>query len=372
MKIVAERILIIILGLAALLSTYQGFNNAITFSQDFQWSPTKIFLEERNPYEVWLNGNLDEEIILSQAPNYLHQLYIILAPFGALEFEIAKLSWAAVNFLIAITITFSISNRLDLGIKNTLILLFIFICSTPLRNGLGNGQHAIFVLAFLSAPFLMRPTSIKLGLVCQGIGFSKYSFAPPFLIFNILQQGLRRSLLCLVFPLIGFIIFAIWTKTLPHTLILQPLLVAGSAVGSGSADIMSITEKYFGLGTATSGFCALMLSLALCLLVPKARSEKTRLPLICLISLATFKHLGYDFVFLLPVAAVILSMKLSLHTIFAALVVGWFWFGLKIMSTAAALLDISLSNFQPILILLNFCLLILCFFALLLSSSSSI
>lgn len=77
MKIVAERILIIILGLAALLSTYQGFNNAITFSQDFQWSPTKIFLEGRNPYEVWLNGNLDEEIIFSQAPNYLHQLSLL-------------------------------------------------------------------------------------------------------------------------------------------------------------------------------------------------------------------------------------------------------------------------------------------------------
>ena len=64
--------LLLLLALVATISTLQGFNNALQGSQDFQWSPSVLFWEGVNPYTYYLNGNENNRIILSQAPNYAH------------------------------------------------------------------------------------------------------------------------------------------------------------------------------------------------------------------------------------------------------------------------------------------------------------
>src|SRR6478735_5359932 len=80
-----RRISFVILLVAALVSVGQGLRNAQKDSQDFQWSPSVLFLEGENPYEHYLSGNADQRIILSQEPNYAHGLYIVLAPFAKLD-----------------------------------------------------------------------------------------------------------------------------------------------------------------------------------------------------------------------------------------------------------------------------------------------
>ena len=54
----------------------QGFLDALVGSQDFQWSPTVLLTQGKNPYAWYLSGNADGRIILSQQPNYLHLLYL--------------------------------------------------------------------------------------------------------------------------------------------------------------------------------------------------------------------------------------------------------------------------------------------------------
>src|SRR5262245_53878315 len=88
-----KRFTLIILGAVAFISVGQGVLNGVKNSQDFEWSPTVLFIEGENPYQHYLNGNQDQRIILSQVPNYAHALYIILVPIAALGWEKAKIVW---------------------------------------------------------------------------------------------------------------------------------------------------------------------------------------------------------------------------------------------------------------------------------------
>jgi hypothetical protein len=57
-----------------------------------QWSGASLLLREINPYEEWLSGNANHEIILFQVPNYLHMLYFMLLPLGSLDFSASKVA----------------------------------------------------------------------------------------------------------------------------------------------------------------------------------------------------------------------------------------------------------------------------------------
>jgi len=76
-----EKITIFILLILSILSVFslvKGIENALSEngSQDFQCSPTILFLEKINPYEYFLSGNIDKKIILWQFPVYSHLTYI--------------------------------------------------------------------------------------------------------------------------------------------------------------------------------------------------------------------------------------------------------------------------------------------------------
>ena len=95
---------IILFFLISLLSIYAGFKNALIYSNDLMWSPTKLFWQNINPYIYYLEGNLDNKIILSQNPNYHHLTYIILYPLSLISFESAKIFWAIINLLLSFII----------------------------------------------------------------------------------------------------------------------------------------------------------------------------------------------------------------------------------------------------------------------------
>ena len=58
----------------------------------------RLFIHGHDPYNVWLQGNHGDQIILAQSPNYGHLLYIIMAPLGALPWHAARALWAALMF----------------------------------------------------------------------------------------------------------------------------------------------------------------------------------------------------------------------------------------------------------------------------------
>lgn len=297
--------LLALLGCAALISLAQGFLNAQIHSQDFQWSPSVLFWSGENPYLHYLQGNAEGTLILSQMPNYLHQLYIVLGPLAAKDFETAKVLWAICNILFAFFSVILIRKIYSLTIYQTLFLTSVFFMSTPLRNAIGNGQQSLIILcAFLCSWYFRNPYR---GLFLS-VGFTKYSFAPFFFLHALFRHDYRSLVISLIMLLISAIVFGTWVNELHFGLLFQPLIVAFDGVQPGIADMMSVIRRDFGIHVAIAAISSVSAALLISWYVRKSANGWT-LAILCLSSLAFIQHLIYDYVFLLPVFGFLLSKK---------------------------------------------------------------
>src|ERR1700722_8764660 len=132
----------------AAVSLYAGVRNSLSRSQDFQWSGTHLAPQHIDPYSQFLSHDPEHRILLSQVPNYLHELYILLLPLGSLGFSHAKPVWAVLNCLFAVLITQLLRQLYNLPRAETILLLLLLFCSTPFRIALGNGQQTLLELLF--------------------------------------------------------------------------------------------------------------------------------------------------------------------------------------------------------------------------------
>src|SRR5262245_35046722 len=169
---VAQAALLAALALLAVVSCVRGFQNALSYSQDFAWSPGRILLEGDNPYEEYLSGDAEGRLLLSQSPNYAHGLYVLMLPLPALSFGVPKVVWALFNIAAGVLAPILLGRAFRLTAFQTAIVMAVFLMSTPFRNALGNGQQALLVLLALIAPFAL---DFRGRSVVQGVGYLKYS-----------------------------------------------------------------------------------------------------------------------------------------------------------------------------------------------------
>lgn len=76
-------------------------------SQDFQWSGGRVLLQHIDPWMEYLRGDPAHRFILSQVPNYLPVLYVLLVPVGLLSLSYAKGLWVFCNLTFAVTSSFT-------------------------------------------------------------------------------------------------------------------------------------------------------------------------------------------------------------------------------------------------------------------------
>jgi len=331
MSLTTRRIALVLLLVLAAVSVGRGVTNALKGSQDFQWSGTRILLEGDNPYAVKLAGDPQGRILLSQAPNYGHALYLVLTPFGAMDFHTAKVWWALTNVCLGAGLLWMMRRIFALDWTELLVVGALFACSTPFRNGIGNGQHALFSLVFVTLPFAWAH---RLPIVLQGLGYSKYSFAPPFFFFTLFRHGWRTAALTLLLPIAAIGVFALVVRENPLVLAVQPLLVSAFATDPGFSDLMTLLQKVLPASTAST-LVAYGLPMILAAIVSARLAARDAplvwLPALALTALALFKHLTYDFSFLLPVLCLaIRSRDVALKTL-VFLTVAYFWFALKVL-----------------------------------------
>ncbi|WP_164704319.1 glycosyltransferase family 87 protein [Blastococcus litoris] len=277
-------------------------------SKDFQWSPTRLFLDGVDPYQARLDGS--DDIILTQSPNYLHLLYEVLSPVGLLPFTTARAVWLVLSVALAIALGVFYARTAHLGRAGTVILVGALLASTPVRLGLSVGQHGVFLLACATVAFAFaaRPwAGIPLA-----VALTKYSFAPLGLV--LLVAGRIRTIVVAGAVLAGgALLFAVVTSTGLVDAVLGPFRVAGNAVGSGAADLMTVlglTPWFDGNEPVVS---ALAVVGAVALAVIARRQIRSgdwvfQLGIASVVSLICFKHLAHDLVFLLPVVVLALRM----------------------------------------------------------------
>ncbi|GLS78492.1 hypothetical protein GCM10007904_38290 [Oharaeibacter diazotrophicus] len=326
----------VLLAVAAVVSTVRGLQVGLAMGTDLQWSPARVFLSGRDPYALWLGGDPSDEIILKQVPNYLHVLYVAMAPLAAMDFVSARAVWAFGNLVLGVGLVLVLARRFGLDGARTALLLGLFMAGTPFRIGLELGQTALVAMAFLILPFLGPPFPGRRGaFALQGMGYAKYSFAPPFLLYGLLRHG-PVALAGLIVPAAGFAVFCWWTGTSPFVAALEPLTVAGRNLGVTTADFMAVAQRLFGRHTVVSGTLALALCAVLVHAAARHPDEELHLPLVALISLACFKHHVYDYAILLPVLAYALRPGEVAGRLPILLVTAWFWLGRQAVEMSTA------------------------------------
>ncbi|MCE1274761.1 MAG: hypothetical protein LWW75_09630 [Chlorobiales bacterium] len=332
-------VLAIMLGYESIMTAFHAFWKYAVLhgsaSIDMQYSGSRIFFHGRNPYEVYLSGNPDNEIILYQTPNYAHTLYLLMAPLGMLDFSLARHLWSILNYLFAIGSIVTLSLSLRLHPISSIVLAVLALSQPAFGILLDNGQHGMLILAAVVAASAIMARHgegpQRTGSMIFGLSYLKYSFAPSFAAAVIRHRGVIAFLWSLVPVIIGVVVFIIMFGP-GMEVIFGPLLCAADSVNQVSvkmSDLMTIIHATApGFYDQFKAYVA-----AICLLlsffVPLLSGSKNpwEIAAFCAVSSLSFvKHLPYDHVLLWLPLAYFLSMagKTKLSWIGLGLL-SWYW-----------------------------------------------
>lgn len=300
-----KRVILGLLILGACISLLQALNNAILRhegSQDNQWGPSRALLEHRNPYAAYLHSPGASPFILSQNPNYPASGLIFLWPFAFLSWPAAKILWAFSNLLFTVVILLCLYRLLPPRTSTVakVLLATLFVMGTPWRNGVGNGQHALFTLAFILLAVVLFPRSVLAAGSLLAVSWFKYTIAFPLtLFFARSKRGWATILTAAGIHAILTLFAAIWTGSSPVDLLLGPIQVSQIATGRGySMDVFAITSTLRMPSKLIPGLAALAI---LGVTYLAARHDHDDLSCLCTLSIASMTlcfHGGYDFVVL--------------------------------------------------------------------------
>ena len=353
----------------ACISIAAGAHNAWTSSIDFRWVPTHLLVHHIDPWKDYLAGDPLHAYFLVQTPVYLPLLYVILAPLGLLSFPAAKVCWCVCNVLFGLAAVSLVVRYYALTRAQIFLVFLLFLCGTPFRNSVGNGQHDLLVLVCIAAAFCLDSKAAPLFV---GVSYVKYSFGPPFFLYLWFRKSFLSALISLVPVLVGILIVSAWLHANPVQITFDPLT---SLKRTGPAyDSLLPTYDLTGqirylelwLHAGQRGFDALqeitpfVVSLPLTWWIARRAagfSEEGCVALITLSSVIVFLHMEYDYVmFLFPLCLAIRHIALRSAQIVLTIILV-FWFGLKILHTV-------LPNSFPYLIVPGFFLLVTMFIAL--------
>ena len=327
---------LILLSLLACISILHGFKIANSYgSVDFQYSPTVLFLEKINPYETFISGKIDGNIMLAQYPIYSHVTYVVLAPLGLLEWEVARLIWSLLIIITGLYCVILVSNFCKLKVIETIFICLIFSCSTSFRNLISNGNVTTFILLSFFAVMISRENFKNFLL---GISYFKFNFAPILSLFILLKSGVKGLLISSLFCLVGWLIFSLYLNQNPIETLFHPIQSAlkGFDQTLARGDLFTILGflKYFEISFNLDIFriiIVLVVSFFLAKDISKINNKMLILNLLLIGNLLTFGHLIYDYIVLLPSFVYSYSNRKSIHAKISLIIILYFWFGIRLI-----------------------------------------
>jgi hypothetical protein len=253
---------------------------------------------------------------------------------GRLDFGKAKVAWAIAN-LCFVAASFLLLRR-RVSDQTLLILLLFFLCSTPVRNSIGNGQQSLLCLfLYILAVYFAHMGGDRVAALIAGLGAFKFSFGVP-LAFSFDSNRFGNMVLYAAPTIFGIVL---WSLVFERGLIESAFLpLSASQAAIGSADLLSLLRRT-GLPQTVA------IGVPMVLLIAIAGIQKSIYPikdalrsfsLYGLLSLLLFYHSSYDHVFLLGsalVACCSYSLGVKLTTF---LIISYFWYGAKAISLATS------------------------------------
>jgi hypothetical protein len=340
-----QRLLFTALVLAAAVSLSIGCRGALRSSKDLQWGGANLLLHHIDPYAEALAGS-PHHLANFSPPNYLPEFYLLLLPLAALSFHHAAALWCLLSVLLSIASMYLLRQIFALTRNQAVAILLLLWCGVPFRTMLQVGQVSTLELFLFCLVFrglnLRRtaprsagaPTALALGLTA-----AKYSFSPVALGWFLFRARYRLLVLSLLAPFAGLLIACAMLRASLSRLAVEPLIVSRTSVWPGLADLMTATElalHRLGLSTTLTAASAYAAALAVALLFSfllrrHTLSTAAEFTLIALASLFTFKHLVYDYVFLLvPICYAVSARGRALRKPVAA-AIAFFWFAVSLL-----------------------------------------
>lgn len=313
-----KRLILSILILLALISAAVGVWNGSHRSQDFQYSGERVLLQHIDPWANFLAGDPLHAVTMTQIPNYLPILYVVLVPFGLVSLTVARTLWAVTNLIFAVTSATWAARFYRMRGGGVVAVVCLLLMSTAARNTMGNGQQSLLVVFFWSLSLWLagRSTGDATGREAELLGASyfKFTFGPPVLLFVLFRWGIRAALRTGVPAVVALLLVWLWLSG-PHnphgllTLALEPLAVArhGFTPGPSDPNLMNVLEIVLG-GRSENARNALELGAAMLVCLPlswfafarhREASLQWHMALLGTMSYSLFKHHTYDAVVLL-------------------------------------------------------------------------
>jgi hypothetical protein len=329
-----------VLAIPAAISLIQGLRNAFRGSYDFQWSGAHLTLLRVDPYHLFLIHDPQHLMLLSQVPNYLHELYILFLPLGWLSFPVAKSIWAVLNCAFAVLAPLVLGRIYALEKAQTLLIFLLLVASTPFRIVLGGGQLSMFELLLFSLVFYAEKQTreLKQGIFL-GLSYSKYSFSPVVFLYFAFRRRFRLLAISLIPPLLSLLAMWFLVRGNIVTLATEPFLVNRTGITDGLGDLMALTRTTFkgvvhgsALGLLTYIF-AISAGTAYAFFLSRRGdvSPQFTAPVLAVASLAFFPHLTYDYVFLIIPLAACLSGPMQRAKALVLTEIALLWFAIRLV-----------------------------------------
>ena len=314
---------------AAALNVGKGFYWATLYSQDFQWSPAVLLSEGRDPYAWFLDGNAGERIMMSQEPNYLHLLYVLLLPFTYLPWAAAKAAWAVCN-VAAGALSIHLVARAN-GLRGAAYLFAVgtFLAAGPFSHALGGGQQSLFVLLALAAAWTWRNSAA--GGFWLAVGVVKYSFLPPLGLWLLMERRIMTLAIAALITVLALCLFAALSGADLVIATFEPLRVSAQATHVGIGDAMSFArvlgaDQQFGaVAPYILGLCCASAGVSVVWRCRSTLDDAVIFALLNIVSLFSLFHQVYDYVLLLPLFCCALTFPPTLRASSLAYV-GYIWF----------------------------------------------
>ena len=311
-------------------------------SQDNNWGAARTLLHGLDPYKLYLRcvPCAKPAFYPPVAPMYPASGLVMLWPLAALTWPVAKAAWASINILLGAGLVASLCRLFlpDGGWWVFAWTLVAFIAGTPFLNNLGNGQHAVFALAFFpSAIWAERRGRTKLASALLAVSWFKYSLTFPLSLFFVIRGRFALLLGAATIHVFLTVFAAAWTGTDPLSLLLEPLRVIQGVGSVGHLELFGLATRLGLTSKLPPLVAAFALTAAVLAAIWRGRPDDDLqlLSLLALFAYAVVYHYPYDLVILVIPLIYVIERTRSwkdrdvlerVWTILLAVLLTWIWY----------------------------------------------
>lgn len=301
--------ILLVLVCLAIVSIFRGGQIALTTtdgSLDFQWWGTTKILAKQNPYEIYLSYVSDKQeienpVFLAQVPNYPAITYLLLSPYGLLDWSTAKAAFFTSNMVFFVLLISALQRLFGISTYSCLLVAALFAISTQFRLIISNGQLALHCIAcFLWAIYFSKSGRVVFAGLLLFVSLIKFTLTIPLLGYFVYKRWFAPLFIAFGLAICGTGIVSLWVGVDILDMFILPVRVALiDTEGRGSLDIPFLVSK---LSLPSSAAITIqLLVVGFCVYVSFFRrgDDVTLLSLLSLAASCVVFHLSYDLVILI-------------------------------------------------------------------------